>query len=218
MTLNGGIFLSRPYPMQIAVIGWGSLIWCPGCLQIGSRWHSDGPTLPIEFARISSDKRLTLVIHEGSPEEPTPDQQTYWAISKFEDLNVAQENLQAREATSRERIHSVTTDGREKGAVNPEISRRVGEWLKRRQNIQAAIWTGLPSNWPQQRNGKQFTRADAVTYLRELESERGQAKAAYDRAREYFSNAPSQVQTPLRKTMREERGWEDATLPEILFE
>jgi hypothetical protein len=49
----------------IAVIGWGSLIWCPGILRTKSRWHSDGPALPIEFARISGDNRLSLVIHPG---------------------------------------------------------------------------------------------------------------------------------------------------------
>lgn len=32
--------------MKIAVIAWGSLIWCPGSLQIGSWWHKDGPVLP----------------------------------------------------------------------------------------------------------------------------------------------------------------------------
>jgi hypothetical protein len=59
--------------MQIAIVGWGSLIWCPGSLQIKSGWHRDGPPLPVEFARISGDGRLTLVIHPGSKE-----QQTLW--------------------------------------------------------------------------------------------------------------------------------------------
>jgi hypothetical protein len=174
--------------------------------------------LPIEFARISSDKRLTLVIHPGSPEEPTPDQRTYWAFSEFENLTAARKNLQAREgAKYLDDIHAVTIDGQEEGKGEPDISARIREWLTGRQGVVAAIWTGLPSNWPQQRKGRQFTREDAVTYLRELESERDQAKAAYDRAREYITYAPSQVQTPVRKTMREERGWEDATLPEVLF-
>jgi hypothetical protein len=205
--------------MEIAVIGWGSLIWCPGCLRIKSRWHSDGPALPIEFARISGDKRLTLVIHPGSREQPTPDQRTYWALSEFDHVKDARKNLQAREgAKYLADIHSVTIDGQEEGKVEPDISARIREWLTGRQGVLAAIWTGLPSNWPQQRKGKQFTHEDAVMYLRELETERDQVKAAYDRAREYITNAPSQVQTPIRKTMREERGWEDATLPEVLFE
>lgn len=204
--------------MEIAVIGWGSLIWHPGCLRIKNRWHCDGPALPIEFARISGDKRLTLVIHPGSPEEPTPDQRTYWAFSELENLTAARKNLQAREdAKYLDDIHSVTIDGQEEGEIKPDISARIREWLTDRQGVLAAIWTGLPSNWPQQRKGKEFTREDGIRYLRELEGERDRAKAAYDRAREYITKAPSQIQTPVRKMMRDERGWEDAALPEILF-
>jgi hypothetical protein len=39
---------------QIAIIGWGSLISSPGSLLLSSRWHTDGPLLPVEFARVSS--------------------------------------------------------------------------------------------------------------------------------------------------------------------
>ena len=53
--------------MQVAVIDWGSLISSPGILGLQSRWHHDGPPLPVEFARISRDNRLTLVIHPPSP-------------------------------------------------------------------------------------------------------------------------------------------------------
>jgi hypothetical protein len=46
--------------MRVSIIGWGSLIWRPEVLQIESRWRRDGPSLPIEFARISGDgKRLS---------------------------------------------------------------------------------------------------------------------------------------------------------------
>lgn len=43
-----------PNKDKIAVIGWGSLIWCPKGLKIRDKWKNDGPKLPIEFARISS--------------------------------------------------------------------------------------------------------------------------------------------------------------------
>lgn len=32
--------------MNVGILGWGSLIWCPGGLRIRTRWHSDGPPLP----------------------------------------------------------------------------------------------------------------------------------------------------------------------------
>ncbi|MGC1619958.1 MAG: hypothetical protein WA765_15825 [Candidatus Acidiferrum sp.] len=204
--------------MQIAVIGWGSLTWCPGCLGLKSRWHSDGPALPIELARISGDKRLTLVIHPGSPEESTPDQQTYWAMSEFGDLKAARKNLQAREGTASKHIHSLTADGQQEGAVDPEISARMGEWLKAHRGLEAAVWTGLPSNWDDEQKGRKFTVEDAVQYLGELEGAKDEAKATYDRAREYLINTPSQIQTPVRRIMREKKGWKDSTLSGILFE
>jgi hypothetical protein len=205
--------------MQIAVIGWGSLIWCPGCLRIKTRWHSDGPALPIEFARISGDKRLTLVIHSGSPEEPTPDQQTYWAMSEFEDLRATRENLQAREgAKNLDDIPSLTSDGQAQGKIDRKIVAKILEWLSGRQDLQAAVWAGLPSNWERQRQGRKFKVEDAVRYLSELERAKDEARAPYERAYEYVSNAPSQIQTPVRRMMREKRGWKDATLSRVLFE
>lgn len=197
--------------MQIAVIGWGSLIWCPGCLRIKSRWSADGPALPIEFARISNDKRLTLVIHSGSP-----DQRTYWALSEFHDLKAARKNLQAREDTSSKHIQSLTACGLEEGVVDPKISARIRDWLKGRKDVQAAVWTALPSNWKDQR-GHHFKPEDALQYVIELEQARGETKATYDRTREYVINAPIQIQTAVRKKLRETKGWKDAPLSAILF-
>jgi hypothetical protein len=81
--------------MRLAVIGWGSLIWCPGELAIATRWHLNGPFLPLEFARISKDGRPTLVIHPHAAQV-----RTYWAISRFDDLGDAIENLRKREGTN----------------------------------------------------------------------------------------------------------------------
>src|SRR5437868_4323624 len=92
--------------MRIAIIGWGSLIWCLGALQIKSCWHRDGPALPIEFARVSKGKRLTLVIHPGSKE-----QQTLWATAASQELEAVRANLRDREGTSSRLIHSGTAAG-----------------------------------------------------------------------------------------------------------
>jgi hypothetical protein len=92
--------------MNIAVLGWGSLIWCPGSLRIKTKWHSNGPCLPIEFARISNDGRLTLVIHPSAPKV-----RTYWALSELDELQQARVNLANREGTSIGSIHFLTTDG-----------------------------------------------------------------------------------------------------------
>lgn len=93
--------------MKIAVIGWGSLIWCPGPLGIQTPWYRDGPSLPVEFARISKDCRLTLVIHPDSA-----NQMTYWALSTFEDLEGTRANLRTREGCSAEAIHCIAGGAR----------------------------------------------------------------------------------------------------------
>jgi hypothetical protein len=204
--------------MEIAVIGWGSLIWYPGCLRIKSRWRSDGPFLPIEFARISNDGRLTLVIHPGPPEQPTPDQRTYWALSEFDSPKDARANLQLREgAKNLDDIPSLISDGQEQGKIDRQIAAKIREWLNCRQDVQAAVWAGLQSNW-ERKQGTKFKLAEAVKYLIKLERNGDEADASYDRAREYVTNTPPQIQTPVRKMMREKKGWEDAILSAVLFE
>jgi hypothetical protein len=207
--------------MEIALIGWGSLIWCPGCLRIKSRWYSDGPPLPIEFARISGDKRLTLVIHLGPPESPTPKQQTYWALSECKTLDEARENLRKREGAKKiERIYGLNIDGKMKGEkdlVTAEISRVIHDWLMTKHGVEAAVWTGLPTNWPRKRF-KEFSPEDALQYLDEVERAKDDAAAAYGRAREYITNTPPQIQTRLREMVRKRKGWKDTALAKALFE
>lgn len=206
--------------MEVAIIGWGSLIWCPGCLRIKSRWHSDGPMLPIEFARISRDRRLTLVIHPGPQLKPTEEVQTYWALSEFGDLKAARENLKARENTRLKHIRSMTAgdpEEEEKGLDDARVRSQIRKWLKANQGIQAAVWTGLPTNWPDKQY-REFTPEDALRYLDELERAKDDASAAYNRAREYVINTPAQIDTAVRKIVRERKGWKDADLSRALFE
>lgn len=164
--------------MNITILGWGSLIWCPGGLRIKTRWHVDGPSLPIEFARISQDDRLTLVIQPGSAA-----QSTYWAISEFADLKDARQNLKTREKTKSSDIHHVLQDGTRKGDAPAGIAETIKIWMSQRADIDAVVWTGLQSNWREKR-GRDFTVDDARDFLLALEAERDRAKATYDRARE----------------------------------
>ena len=39
---------------RVAILGWGSLLWKPETLHNQGKWRSDGPWLPIEFARTSN--------------------------------------------------------------------------------------------------------------------------------------------------------------------
>ena len=90
--------------MKIAILGWGSLLWQPKNLQFDKEtgWSANGPFLPIEFARISKDGRLTLVI---TPKE-TKEVKTYFAISSYETVEEAVLNLAVREGSGRKQIGS----------------------------------------------------------------------------------------------------------------
>lgn len=77
---------------KIACIGWGSLIWNPGTLPRLGGWHRDGPMLPVEFARESADRKITLVICKEVPEV-----QTLWTLLDVEDLESARQHLGLRE-------------------------------------------------------------------------------------------------------------------------
>lgn len=79
--------------MKIAVLAWGSLVWDRRNLAIVAEFRPNGPNLPLEFSRVSSDGRLTLVIDEifGVPCA------TYSAVSACDNLKTAIENLRDRE-------------------------------------------------------------------------------------------------------------------------
>lgn len=148
--------------MQIAVIGWGSLISSPGVLKLQSRWHLKGPFLPVEFARISSGNRLTLVIHL-----PSRSQQTLWAAAALDDLSQVRENLREREGTQLHLIHTASVDGVFSDGVADSVKESVSAWLRKNPYLSGCVWTGLPSNWEKERKCV-YTPADAVQYLRGL--------------------------------------------------
>lgn len=190
--------------MDIAVIGWGSLIWCPGSLRIKTKWRKDGPMLPIEFARKSDDGRLTLVIHPGSSR-----QRTYWAISEETGLGKARANLKEREGCPPNKIHYYPLA---EGApsISPEVSETMHVWLSDHRDVDAVIWTGLTANW-------EFSVDNAAGYLEKLEAEHKTAEMKLKRAKEYLINAPPSIQTEVRARMQE-KGWVDAPLAKVLFE
>ena len=55
--------------MKIAILGWGSLLWEGGqeFERWHDAWHNDGPSLKLEFSRVSESRlgALTLVIAEA---------------------------------------------------------------------------------------------------------------------------------------------------------
>jgi hypothetical protein len=186
--------------MGIVVLGWGSLLWEQGVLRLTSRWRTDGPRLPIEFARLSDRGRLTLVIH---PESPA--QQTYWAISALPTIDEVRANLQARESCPTiDPIHGLTRDGTVHGAVSQDVRATILAWLTDHDDCDGVVWTGLRPKWTA---GETFSVEAAIARLGGLQ----------ETARDYITKAPPQIQTPVRARARTELGWDDVPLsPDVL--
>lgn len=180
--------------MKIAVLGWGSLIWDPRNLKIKQRhWFLDGPSLPIEFARISSRGRLTLVIYP-----PAKKIQTLWNWMEIEDLNHAIENLTEREDTVKDKIGFFKSHDHEIHSQFPSgITDEIKNWAIR-SNIDAVIWTDLEAKLT---GIGEFNEENIIRYLRTLNKEKRQA------AKEYIRNAPIQVKTKMREIIEKRLGW-----------
>jgi hypothetical protein len=176
--------------MKIAIIAWGSLIWDRRELSILGEWQKGGPVLPIEFSRISSDGRLTLVIDDKNGVPVT----TYYAQSASSDLLQAVGNLRKREGSPKEMIGvtSKTMNNRRLGYESIHAWATAHKW-------DAAIWTGLPSNF-KEKHHIPFTVKNGLAYLETL----GNGKR--DAAIEYINKAPGEVDTPFRRGVVEKTG------------
>src|SRR5690242_11491763 len=77
---------------KVACLAWGSLVWDPRQLPVRREWFKDGPFVPVEFARQSSDGRITLVIEPNA--EPV---RVLWAHMLPHSLEDAKKALCDRE-------------------------------------------------------------------------------------------------------------------------
>lgn len=140
--------------MKIAILGWGSLFWQPKELAFDKefRWKEDGPTLPIEFARISSNGRLTLVLTEKGTEVPT-----LYALSTHKTVNEAILNLAVREGSGRK---SIGFYNKKEEKFSPEIfkfKQNIKNWIEQ-TDFDAVIWTNLEDNKKIAPNKRIFTK------------------------------------------------------------
>ena len=182
--------------MKIAVLGWGSLIWNPRNLEIRDiEWKGDGPLLPIEFARISQDGRLTLVLYPAA--NPV---QVLWNYMAIENLNAAIKNLRVREGTIPEKIGFINlVTGKSRCNVIPDIEIEIKNWAKAK-GFDAVIWTDLSSNFENKTN-MIFNEDTVINYLKNLEPSK------LENAKKYIVKAPKQIRTRIREVIEERLGW-----------
>ena len=176
--------------MNIACLGWGSLVWDPRELPIRGRWFDDGPILPIEFARKSGDGRITLVICErGTPGR------TLWALMSSSKVDAASQALADREASP---LRSIGVWTSLKAEVNgPE--KAIGEWAMGKK-LDAVVWTALTAGLTTAHDS--FPSYEQVlTHLRSLPYEKRRV------AEKYVCLAPQQIDTEYRRRLEQDLGW-----------
>src|SRR6266550_178989 len=183
--------------MNIICLGWGSLIWDPDGLPIPETkpvdraWRTDGPFLPVEFARHSRRSGImTLVIVEGVKTVPV-----LWSSLLVADLDTAKRCLAIRECRRKDHgpISEETIEAFSKkwlGYWTHEHSQGrcaeiVAEWAASK-DADAVLWTDLPARY-NDTDGQVPTSDEVLQLLRGLSGEQRQ------RAMEYVMKAPKQV-------------------------
>ena len=182
---------------RVALLGWGSLLWEGGTAfdTWHEPWQCDGPSLRIEFSRVSSSRggALTLVI---DPENGVL-VRAAWCLSRRQAISAAIADLANREQTQTERVGRIVADD-QAHSHDGESHHMIRTWAAERQ-LAGVVWTDLRSNFATKR-GEPFSIAAAMQYLKSLN---GESKT---KAVEYFQRAPSFVQTPLRDAFNSEIG------------
>ena len=186
--------------MRIAILGWGSLIWDSRSLKIdgsigNNGWYSNGPYLPIEFARISKDGRLTLVIRNG-----VKDQQVLYSISLYKNLDEAVLDLSVREECGKNKIGKYIKEKNEVTPIDFNYKEKIANWIEQEQDIDAVIWTNLSSSF-KDKIGLELCDINAVNYLTCLSLE------AQVKAEEYIRKAPVQIDTKIRNAIEDKLNW-----------
>jgi hypothetical protein len=181
---------------MIAILAWSSLIWKPQNLPYKGFWKKGGPTLPLEFTRITEIRPLTLVLDPTSG-VACP---TWFAISSRDNLFDAIEDLKSREDAPDECIGYVDVEkNRSSLQEYPQqinIENIVRDWCNSNK-IPAAIWTALPPNFTSLL-GVDFSVDAAVNYLKDL------PQKDQESALEYIRKTPDEISTPLRRRVAQE--------------
>lgn len=185
--------------MKIAILGWGSLIWQPKELAFDKDygWKENGPILPIEFARISKDSRLTLVITSNGTKVPV-----LYTLSKYDNLDEAILNLAIREGSGKKSIgkYNITDNS---FSPNFLFEEEIKNWIDSTE-FDAVIWTNLNEKWEiKNEDGivSCINPEKRIDYLIEL---KGHQRAL---AEEYIRKTPSQIKTDFRKIVEQELNW-----------
>lgn len=178
---------------MIVCLGWGSLIWCQKQLPVRGSWHTDGPALPVEFARESRDRRITLVLCEGHAAIDV-----LWAELDVSTLDDAKQALAVREGVNERNIANSIGYWTANGASRHLGAEAIGQWASQSQ-IAGIVWTALKP-----KIGEEYRvprRDEVIAHLGALDG------IARDAAEEYIRVAPRQIATSYRSAIEQKFGW-----------
>jgi hypothetical protein len=184
-------------PPQTAILGWGSLLWeeRPEFDEWHDDWRPDGPTLKLEFSRVSSSRlgALTLVV---DPDHGAPTS-VAWCLSKRRDPDDAVADLRCREGCPIRYIARMNVVADTSSADKSEEG--IAPWACAR-GLDVVVWANLPSNFVNKVK-KPFSIREAIEYLKRLPT------PAKVKAAEYIWRAPEFVRTPLRRAVEQDRSF-----------
>lgn len=182
--------------MNIAILGWGSLLWDkrPEFDEQHEEWQFDGPSLKIEFSRVSKTRNgaLTLVLDTKNGKEC----QVAYALSKRKNPDDAICDVRSREGTTLKNVGFHFAGKSRNQARDEKVLKAVQTWASKKK-IDVVIWTDLEGNFPERSECKKpFSIETALCHIQALDSQ-GKAKAA-----EYVWRTPTFVATPLREALQ----------------
>lgn len=184
--------------MLVGCLTWGSLVWNPIDLPVRGDWQKDGPLLPIEFARISKNDRITLVILYDQPDYQAC--RSLWTLLDVESPEEGKEVLRVREETGPNGIGLWKKTDHEPD--NP-IDARIARWC-RHLDLDAVVWTKLGPQWID--GGKKVPRMPTLEEVLAKLTEWGEPMGTY--ARLYLQMAPRQIDTPYRREIFRRNNWQ----------
>lgn len=179
--------------LTIGCLGWGSLIWCQKTLPVVGTWRTDGPDLPLEFARESRDGRITLVICNGVPAVTT-----LWAALDVPTVNAARQALAVREGVTPRNMKYSIGWWDLSGASEHQEAEAIGQWALQR-DLSGVVWTALKP-----RTGQDNRVPESDEVIKHLSALQGLER---DAAEEYVRLAPRQIVTPYRADIENVLGW-----------
>jgi NADH dehydrogenase FAD-containing subunit len=172
--------------MKIGIIGWGSLIWDQRELKTKGDWLKNGPVIPIEFCRLSTDGRITLVINQDFKLVPTLIIESF-----YETLEEAIYDLALREQTNDENNighYNYSTESfhsRDRNVFVKEILQQY------KTDFDALIWSDFGVRF----KDKGLGALSVKNIIKHIESLDQNMK---EKAIEYIIKTPIQVQTTFR--------------------